>query len=229
MSPTLPEQQLLQTLACCSGHGTFESHITIAADATCVNPFRTTCANLGVKPVLIELSHGESASQPMTSAYHRGDLQTVAQEVATLATRLREAGFAVNRVKLEAVATNTGVPIHDDEAAQFAPDCYFEFHLKLLLAVETDLTPIQAICDRFAAKLSRNAFKQRADASIERFVTLRVYHAGRHTAYRELDRLSAALHDAGIRIANTVREYSLFDSNTALDAGWIDAPDEDHA
>ncbi len=217
---------MVRALAACECRGTFEAHITVAVTNEQRAQFRDTCRELHVKPVMIELPAGRSPSQPMTGSYHRGSAPEAASEVATLARNLRERGYAITRVKLEAVATNDGVPDSDRDANTFPRDCYFEFHLKLLLDPNANTVPLEELCAQLGARLSRNAFKQRADGRSERFVTARVYHAGRRTAFAKADTLLAALTNAGYHIANQVREYSLFDSHANLDAGWLDDPNE---
>lgn len=225
MTAPHPEDAMLQALAGAAGHGTYEAHVTVAAGGTADRDrFRAACADLGVKAVLIELPDGEARSQPMTASFHRGDLADVAAEVAGVARRLRAAGFPVRRVKLEAVATNAGVPEADAEAAAAPPDRYFEFHVKLALPAGADLDRLRAVCDRFGARLSRNAFKTEADGRSERFATLRAYRVGRAAAFHRLDDLAEELTAAGYAVVNRQKEYSLFDSNARLDAGWIDGP-----
>lgn len=221
----LPEDVMVRALAGRPGGGTFEAHVTVeAATPEARARFRSLCDGLGVKPVLIELPAGKTPNQPMTGSYHRGTVQHAAEEVAATTRRLRSAGFPITRVKLEAVATNDGVPDTDSEAAAFPPGCYFEFHVKLGLDADADLDLLRSVCERFRAKLSRNAFKQSADGRSERFVTLRLYQVGRQTAFARLAELEAALTDAGFAVVNRQREYSLFDSHVGLDAGWLDAP-----
>jgi hypothetical protein len=220
----LPEDAMVRILARVVGHGTFEAHITITAkDDETREQFRSRCHALGVKPVLIDLPEGVTPSQPMTSSYHRGTVEDAAKAAAELTRAVRASGFAVTRVKLEAVATNHGVP-SDHEAANMPRDCYFEFHIKLLLSPDADEPRLQEVCRRHSAHLSRNAFKKRSDGLTERFVTMRVYHTGKQTAFRHLDALATELNTAGFEIANIQREYSLFDSHVGLDAGWLDAP-----
>ena len=219
MTQRLPEQDMLDALRATPGRGTFEAHVTITADLAERERFRVTCAGLGIKCVLIELPQGATRTQPMTSTYHRGDLADAAREVAALAGAVREAGFAVSRVKLEAVTTNEGVPATDEEAARLPPGNYFEFHAKVTLPAGADLAPLRALCGNHRAHLSSNAFKA-DDESCERFVTLRVYAAGRVRAEAAFDALLADLDAAGHAVTNRLREYTIYDSNAAVDAGW---------
>jgi hypothetical protein len=220
----LPEDVMVHTLLGVVGHGTFEAHITVTAkDDETREQFRSRCHELGVKPVLIDLPEGVTPSQPMTSSYHRGTVEDAAKAAAELTRAVRAGGFAITRVKLEAVATNHGVP-SDGEVASMPRDCYFEFHIKLLLSPDADELRLKDVCRRHSSHLSRNAFKTRSDGRTERFVTMRVYHAGKQTAFLRLDALTVDLTGAGFEIANIQREYSLFDSHVGLDAGWLDVP-----
>jgi hypothetical protein len=207
------------------GRGTFEAHVTVeAADLAERQRFQAACEEMGVKCVLIELPRGATRSQPMTSTYHKGELAAVVEEVAGLARRLREAGFRVARLKLEAVATNEGVPATDEEARRFPPGNYFEFHVKLTLPAAADLEALRERCARHGAHLSANALKRDEAGRAERFVTLRVYGAGRGRAEGRFDELYRELAALGCPMSNKLREYTVYDSNAAVDAGWIDPP-----
>jgi hypothetical protein len=208
-----------------TGSGTFEAHVTVdTADLGERDRFRAVCAEMGVKCVLIELPQGVSRSQPMTSTYHRGELAEVVREVADLASVLAGRGFPVVRVKLEAVSSNEGVPVSDEQARRFPAGNYFEFHVKTALPPGADLAPLRDLCRRHTAHLSSNALKREEDGRTERFITLRVYGAGRQRAETAFDDLLGDLESAGFALSNRLREYTLFDSNITIDAGWIDAP-----
>jgi hypothetical protein len=219
-----PAQDLIDRLAGQAGRGTFEAHLTVDADDLGERErFRAACAALGLKCVLIELPDGVTRSQPMTASYHRGELAGVVAAVAALAGALAGRGFRVVRVKLEAVTTNEGVPATDEQARALHAGNYFEFHVKAALPGGADLAPLRALCRRHAAHLSRNALKAE-EGRTERFVTLRVYGVGGDRAGRAFDGLLGDLRSAGYALSNVQREYTLFDSNAAIDAGWIDAP-----
>jgi hypothetical protein len=225
MSPRVSEQDMRDRLQGVTSQGTFEAHVTVdAADLDERANFQAACAELGVKCVLIELPHGQTRSQPMTSTYHRGDLAAVVEEVAGVSIDLRRRGFSVTRLKLEAVVTNTGVPVTDEEARAFPPGNYFEFHVKVLLPPGADLAPLRALCQEHGAHLSSNALKEVQAGRSERFVTLRVYGVGREAATARFEALVARLREGGYGLSNTLREYTIYDSNIAVDAGWIDAP-----
>jgi hypothetical protein len=218
-------QDMIDRLRGQPGAGTFEAHVTVqAGDLAERERFRAACAELGVKCVLIELPQGQTRSQPMTSTYHRGPLAEVVAEVAGLAQAIGRRGFAVSRLKLEAVVTNDGVPASDEDARAFPAGNYFEFHVKALLPPGADPEPLGQLCHRHGAHLSSNALKREEDGRCERFVTQRIYGAGRATAEARFDVLFEALAAAGYTLSNKLREYTIYDSNVAVDAGWIDPP-----
>jgi hypothetical protein len=211
----------LRALAC---RGTFEAHLTVEADGDERRAaFEALCRRLDVKCVLIELARGVHRSQPMTSSHHRGDLATVIDQIEALHRGVCDGGFPVIRVKLEAVATNDGVPISDDEAAAL-PGAYFEFHGKLRLPAgtgERELDAIRAVCVAHGAHLSRND-RARDEAGVAtRFVTLRVYGRGRDRATVAYDALVDALTRAGHAVAGSKAEYTVYDGRVELDAGWL--------
>jgi hypothetical protein len=218
------EQDMIDRLRGQAGRGTFEAHITVEADDLDERQrFQSVCDELGVKSVLIELPRGVTRSQPMTSTYHRGDLGEVIEQVAGLARSLRERGFSVTRLKLEAVTTNDGVPATDEDARAFPQGNYFEFHVKLTLPTEGDWEAVRVACARHKAHLSSNALKRDGDAA-QRFVTMRVYGAGRVRSEAMFDELYQELVALGYPLSNKLCEYAIYDSNVAVDAGWIDPP-----
>ncbi len=97
----------------------------------------------------------------------------------------------------------------------------FEFHVKVTLPAEgADLESLRARCERHGAHLSRNARKVRADGASERFVTLRVKGLGRLNADARFKALLRELAETGYPLSQPLREYTVYDSNHALDRGW---------
>lgn len=199
--------------------GIFESHVTVKpCDAAA---FSAACAELGVKYVSIELPKGDQPVQPMTAAHHQGPMSDVLGEVHALAKELVRRGFTVTRTKLEAVGRHRDVPL-TDEAAALAPKAnYFEHHLKLVLPPGFEPAPLAEQCRALDAHLSRNARKQSADGSQERFVTLRSYGVGQDTADARFERVVDLVHRLGLTIKNRVREYTVYDSAIEVDRNWM--------
>src|SRR5262245_29826435 len=159
-----PETMMLEKLHGQTGGGCFEAHITVeATDLAERERFHLCCHELRVKPVLIELPEGVTRSQPMTASYHHGDIRGVLADVAALGGAIRRAGFSVRRLKLEAVATNDGLPETDEDALHFPTENYFEFHAKLVLPATADLAALRDCSLRHRAHLSSNAFKRARD------------------------------------------------------------------
>lgn len=188
--------------------GKFEAHITVAG-----GDLEPLCEQLGVGYVGIELASGAHASQPMTASHHEGAIAEVVDDVNALVARIAAAGFTIMRTKLEAAVSADGVPQgpHDGPG-------YYEFHVKVATAGRE--AELAEAARRAGARLSRNNRRRTEDG---RFVTMRVYRAGRAEAEARLDRLLAAL--AGFQIADVVREYTVYDSRMSLDAGWLDHDD----
>lgn len=206
--------------------GTFEAHVTVASlDAARMDAFRAACRELDVKCISIELPEGETRAQPMTASFHRGELLDVQREVVAIARELVRRGFVVTRTKIEAHGRSclVGTPQTDEEARLAPSTSYFEYHVKLALPEDADLEALAARCRAHRAHLSRNAYKGAgADGLVERFVTLRAHREGRRSADARFAALCTDLEREGHVVRNRIREYTVFDTNVALDRGWID-------
>jgi hypothetical protein len=206
--------------------GDFEVHLTVRA-VSALDAFRAWCEAGRCKCVRIVLARGVQVEQPMAT-WWRDDtvLPDVLAEATERARVLGSAGFAVVRVKIEAAPSNDDVPATDADAL-LQPSCnYFEHHVKLRRETARGRELLLRICLDHGAHLSRNALREPAEGFEERFVTLRSYRLGRSASEQRLHRLLAALEGAGERIIGVESEYTVHDSNLALDAGWLphDAP-----
>ena len=201
--------------------GEFEVHLTVRADGT-LDAFRTWCDTERCKCARIVLARGEQVEQPMAT-WRRDDaeLPDVLAEALRRADDLGRAGFAVARVKVEAAPFNEEVPATDEAAALQPPGNYFEHHVKLLRAAGAGREGLLQACHDHGAHLSRNAWREPAGGFEERFVTLRSYRIGRPASEQQLRRLLAALEGAGEQVVEVESEYIVYDSNLALDAGWL--------
>ncbi|MFP2909413.1 hypothetical protein ACLESD_31100 [Pyxidicoccus sp. 3LFB2] len=81
---------------------------------------------------------------------------------------------------------------------------------------------LRARCETHGAHLSRNARKVREDGASERFVTLRVYGLGRANADARFTALLEDLAGTGLTLTQRLREWTVYDSNHALDRGWLE-------
>ncbi|MFI6575339.1 nucleotidyl transferase AbiEii/AbiGii toxin family protein [Nocardiopsis sp. NPDC050513] len=219
--------------------GDFETHLTLDAHTPeRVEEAAAWARDNGLKFTHIELDRGASASQPMVTYHGHGTLSGELAVAERWTARLAEAGFEVTRTKIEASPLNVDVPRTREEALALPPHCYFEHHIKLLLAPDTDLDALSRLVEPHLARLSRNARRVREDGCQERFVTQRCSRVGVPTAVTLLDRLEEALRGEGLEWAyrsprdrrapvpgmvDLEREFVVYDSALDLDAGWMDA------
>jgi len=191
----------------------FEYHVTVSGDEAAAARLAAWAAERGVKFTHIVLARGETVSQPMLTARADGTAETALADASALAGELRATGFEVTRVKVEASPFIEGL--------DRTPDRYFEHHIKLLLPPGVDEAALAELATPHGAHLSRNARRVREDGRAERFVTQRCHRTGTEDAVAELDRLIEALREAGHEMLGVEREYVVYDSNPAVDAGWI--------
>lgn len=202
--------------------GTFEAHITIKADNLAIREkFNLLCQNLNVKCVFIELPQGLTSSQPMTASYHHGTFQDVVQQINQIAQSIINENFEITRIKIEAMVNNQDIPISDIEARKLSKSNYFEFHIKAILPDLESVPVLRKYCFKHDAHLSKNTFKKLIDGKQERFITMRVYGVGYKSAQTQFDNLITLLKYKGFKLSQQQREYTVYDSNLKLDAGWI--------
>jgi hypothetical protein len=203
--------------------GDFETHLTVRLDqADDLARLRAWAQQRGYKCTRIVLEQGQFVSQPMLTFHGHGTLSAAMQTAVNAAAATDAAGFSVTRIKIEAAPTNQGVPVVTDTAGTQQPsDRYFEHHTKLLLEPGETVKPIIAIARSHGAHVSRNALRRRTDGCEERFVTQRCFKVGRDAAEAALRRLVDGLGAAGYQIIDVEQEFVVFDTNLALDAGWI--------
>ncbi|HSI13525.1 MAG TPA: hypothetical protein VK961_15885 [Chthoniobacter sp.] len=204
--------------------GEFEIHLTIASpEKVAMESLRMLAAENGVKVTHILLHHGQQPSQLMLTRHGAGTLDETLATAHTLTTRLAAHGLKVGRTKIEIDAANPAAPA-DALAAQSCPaDWYFEYHVKVVLPSIADLELLGEVGRRHAAQLSKNAFLVRPDGREERFLTQRFYSTGRDQASLALDALTVDLQRHEFTILDCETEYVVFDSNVAMDTGWLDA------
>ncbi|WP_241562506.1 hypothetical protein [Streptomyces hoynatensis] len=204
-------------------HGELETHLTVDCPASGVGELAAWAAGRGLGFVHIVLARGRSRSQPMVTLRGNGSAAGRAAETGRLAAELAAAGYPVVRTKTEAAPWAQGVPQHDAAAGAGHPGRYFEHHVKLLLPPGHDRAALERLVLPHAAHVSWNARRVRADGHEERFVTQRCARVGRATAEERLTALLEALAAPPVphRIVEVEREYVVYDSNLALDDGWI--------
>ncbi|MDX3840595.1 hypothetical protein [Streptomyces europaeiscabiei] len=191
-----------------------------------------------VKYTRIVLDRGVTPDQPMLTVRGEGGLSAQRVAASVWTGRLGVAGFGVARVKIEAAPWNEDVPRTAVEARALPPGCYFEHHVKLVLADDAEVATVRALAERHCAHVSRNARREldgrsepdgRGGRGHERFVTQRCRDVGRPEARRRLDALLDALAGAGFKAVEVEEEFVVHDDRPALDSGWIDEGTGGHA
>jgi hypothetical protein len=190
----------------------FEIHLTTSVlSPTQLAGFVAACGQLQAKPLLIELARGRTPSQPMLGKVVRApDLAAALELAAADADYLRRQGLPTTRTKLETHADYPHLATPDRGPA-FAP--YFEWHGKVPYQ---QVPALLGLCQQHHAHLSANALR---GESATRFVTLREF--GSAATFRtRVTGLAAALQSQWPLLKQEA-ECCLYDSNQALDAGWI--------
>ncbi|MFS2168162.1 hypothetical protein [Variovorax sp. Varisp62] len=181
-------------------------HLTCCAlQESQIAAFVVVCEQVGLKPMLIDLAHGEQKQQPIATGWLRGTLEEAKAEAMALGQWLARAGMAVRRVKIEA-------PVQGWERLS-QPDQYFEWRGKLQLH---DASALQHLCETHGARLSRNSLMGETGM---RFVTLRSREplAGFKT---RMAALAGQLEREGWPLLKQDSELCLHDSRESLDDGW---------
>lgn len=190
----------------------FELHLTTGPLAATQLPgFEALCQRVGGKALVIELARGQHCQQPMLSLVTAdADAPAALARGRALAAEFGAAGYPVRRTKLEVLAWG---------AAQVRPaapagSAYYEWHGRVRCE---PLPELRAWCEQYGAHLSANALRNRPGV---RFVTLREFGPAARFAER-VAALRAGLAAGGWAPAKQQAEFCFYDSQVALDAGWL--------
>ncbi len=215
--------------------GVFELHVFVEPlDPTpeIADAFNAACrgAPTPMKALLLELDYvGKGyVGVLQSSRYIEGDVASARAAVAIDAEVLRAAGFRVIREKVEAVASNPGVPRDAADATRSPADRYFEIHVlfdgRAAPISPVEMTTLRELSATFSARLgtpvplSYNALKP-----AQRFLNLRARGCGYDVAMQPVRELEVALaaHPTLV-VKKVIAEYICFDSNRAVDNGWLE-------
>jgi hypothetical protein len=215
--------------------GSFEIHCFVEPldpPPEVIEAFRAACAGAEapMKALLLNLDYVNKGYVAVlqTSRYVQGDVAAARAAAAADADVLRRAGLSVIREKVEAVASDEGVPKDDADARSSPADRYFEFHVlingKDRALSEDDMRSLRAIASDFSARLgvpvplSYNALKPS-----QRFLNLRSRGVGLDRAMEPVRALEGAVEALGdLEVKKVIAEYICFDSNRAVDNGWLE-------
>ncbi|MEU8775582.1 hypothetical protein [Streptomyces sp. NPDC048606] len=202
--------------------GEFETHITVECEGEgSVDRLERWAADRGVGFVHIVLARGQMTSQPMVTFHGAGAFPEQLSAALAMEDELRASGFEPVRVKIEATPWTRGVPHSDADAALLGPEAHFEHHIKVLVLPDFDRATLASLVSGHGAHVSWNARRVADDGRQQRFVTQRCHGVGLRTAGDRLERLAGVVSDAGYEIVSVEREFVVYDSNIAVDDGWM--------
>ncbi len=214
--------------------GVFELHVFVAPldpSTEQVEAFRVACTGAApaMKALLLELDYvGKGfVGVLQSSRYIEGDAAVARGAVEADAAVLRRAGFEVIREKVEALASDPGVPRNAADAIHSPVDRYFEFHLlienKQGLLSEADMEALRGLSTDFAKRFARPVpLSYNALNPAQRFLNLRARGVGLAEALQPVAELTAAIGRHDLTVKKTIAEYICFDSNRAVDNGWLE-------
>ncbi|NHZ89562.1 hypothetical protein F2P45_11125 [Massilia sp. CCM 8733] len=189
----------------------YEIHLTTAPLAGSQwAGFARFAAAIEAKPMVIALARGRHPVQPMLSLCRAGTIDQAIAFAQALAVQAAQAGFAVVRCKIEQDASPDTRPVAGERHH------YYEWHARMAVPEPIRLR-LAALCAPFGGHLSNNAIR----GGDIRYVTLR--ETGEHAGLRSrVDELRGALDAHGWTIEKQQWERVVFDSNLALDKGWLE-------
>lgn len=207
--------------------GAFEIHVFVAPLDPApedVERFRAACGT-HMKPLLLNLDYvGKGfVGVLQTSRYVKGDVAQARGAAAHDAQLLRDAGFEVLREKVEAVHTNDGVP----QVGPGATDRYFEFHVLIdrpgAALSNDDVASLRGIATALSQKFSRPVpLSYNALKPSQRFLNVRARDCGLTEALVPVREIERAVQAHGLEVKKVISEYICFDSNRAVDNGWLE-------
>ncbi|MGZ8924587.1 MAG: hypothetical protein ACXW2E_01760 [Nitrososphaeraceae archaeon] len=207
----------------------FEIHITVTTQKYKIKRFKQTCADIGVKPIILDL--GQDILDVMTSSVIMTDNLGAYNEMNRIASYLTDSGFVVIREKIETVPWHPSVPIDMEDVNNTQ---YFESHVNIMLN-EQELVQLKECCTRHLPDLhfSKNVYKRINEDDFIQMVTVRsstitsgkqVHTVTSFTNYVN-DIIKSLLWYDILRegaILKHVIEFAIYDTNINHDTKWIE-------
>ena len=199
----------------------YEIHVTVGGPAFTAERFRTACAAIGVKPVLLDLQTraGAVLHDAMTSSRVVGDDQSAMAEARRVVRELEELALPVLRVKVEADPWHPRAP--QGRAHRMPAGSYFEAHVQAAVPRGENHDPaLTGLCEQFGAHRSRNVFKAGEDGDVF-MLTLRE-RCGLQDFAPRVAGLRACLRRLGLAgEGRSEIEFVVYDSKESHDAAWL--------
>lgn len=213
----------------------FECHIFCAPldpdDAT-KQRFVESCKRVGIKALCLGLDYEDKgvvnvlqSTKYYSKAGPREPIELMLRDAEALAE-----DFEVVRLKLEAMATNPGVPKGDAGMRELTErtgfDGYFEYHVKLgglPVSPENDER-----LKRLAGELTHELGVKipfscnNMGAKNQRFLNARTYGLGYDASRQVPLSVARAAEKRGFETRKIIEEFIVFDTNKELDRGWLE-------
>jgi NTP pyrophosphatase (non-canonical NTP hydrolase) len=200
----------------------FELHVTVEPQQ---NPeyFKAICAELGVKPILLDLINekGESIQDEiMTSSKFFGTNQQAYNEVSRISDGLEKANIKIVRIKIESTPWHPAAPSNGVGNKKMKKNGYFESHTDVLVAPKK-IKLLRKIATHHSAVVSHNLRKVLPDGTKKLILTIRSYK-GFYEDFKLLSRaLTNDLIKNGFEPDPDLIEFAIYDTAVDHDKSWI--------
>lgn len=196
----------------------YEIHITVKSDGE-IEEFKACCAELEVKPLVVQLANGSVPDDVMTSSSIKCAPSELRDECMRILIGLEAMGWRTIRCKVETPPFHSKVVGLKPE--EVLPSQYFEAHIPVQVSKCDDVGALRVLSRCFDMHLSANAFKIEDEVR-----TLMVtYRSSEFTpdAFRyEVDLRVGAIREALYHVKDVpVVEFAIFDSNREHDREWL--------
>lgn len=199
----------------------YEIHVTV--EEADVEHFRAVCAELQVKPIVLDLHlhQGGVIKDIMTSSKFYGDNRGAFEYMKGISAGLTKAGLKVVREKIETVPWCPAAPSEKHSTYYMPPGCYFECHFGVLVHNDDELERLKGKAVDLNAHLSKNVFKRFEDGSYVIMFTYRDYATTRENFRRNIDTIKEVLATNQLTVEREVIEFSIYDTKVTHDSQWL--------
>ena len=210
-------------------NGLFEIHITVDKNDDYYKLWSYTFNKKDFKLILAVSDIGVHKEQFMISKWKNGTVSEAIDKANKIAKDMIVHGIKVERVKVESMAHNPGVPDSDEDFNKIKENFvvgkpYFEFHAKIDIMSNTLEDSIYWCNERHKSYSSEIhlAISANICGSGSPLLTIRIYDHGRNYSIRVKNEILDNLKKDGYKvIGNIQQEFSIYDTNDNMDKGWL--------
>jgi hypothetical protein len=203
--------------------GSFDLHITVSPSE--IYKFNSYCVFNNIDIAYAVGTTGVYKQQLMTATYlQKTNGKEVVEKAIKLAKDMESHGIEIIRIKIESLAKNPGI-----EEFMQTPEYknnkkyYFEFHYKVEINNPKEQALLDDLCNKFNASYATNFLsRNRKDPLISHRLR------GKYeNALLKREELRDAITKAGLKVLldGTHYEFTIFDTNIALDDGFVPVPE----